>query len=101
MLPTGRHHRYDWLIRSDLAVNLPKSSQRKINLIEQAKFLLPGEKLELLELLVHLRFTTEISLKHQPEVKLLLTKLDLPWFINFYRHSKKGLLKREKGDGSL
>ncbi|MBU1110641.1 hypothetical protein KKB83_03425 [Patescibacteria group bacterium] len=93
MLPTGRHHRYDWLIKSGLSVNLPKLSRRKIGFIEQAEFLAPGEKLELLELLMHLKFTTEISIKYQPEAKLLLDKLGLPWFINSYHHSKKGLIK--------
>jgi len=93
MLPTKKHIRYDWLAKSDLAMDLPKLIRRKISLIEQAKFLIPGEKLELLELLLRLRFTTEISVEHQLEVELLLTKLGLPWFVNSYCHSKKGLIK--------
>ncbi|MFH0912620.1 MAG: hypothetical protein V1807_03115 [Patescibacteria group bacterium] len=93
MLPTKKHSCYDWLAKSGLVMDLPKLTRRKISLIEQADFLLPSDKLELLGLLLHLWFTGEIKAKPDAKTKELLTQLNLAWFINSYRHCKKGLLK--------
>jgi len=94
MLPTGKSHKYDWVLQSQEPDNLSKLSVHKIKLLEEADFLAPSDKLELLGILLCLWFTAEIK---QPTtsvlIKKLLADLELPYFINSYKHSKKGLIK--------
>lgn len=94
MLPTGHTDKYMWLFKDNpLSLELPKISPAKIKAVEKADFLSASGKLELLGLLLHNRFTGEIKAKADENLSGLLDKLGLFWFINSYRHSKKGLLK--------
>src|SRR4030043_601599 len=94
MLPTGHPHSYDWLLQeTKISLNLPKLTKAKLKLLEKADFLSASDKLELLGLLLHIWFTGELKVKVDKNLSDLLGRLDLAWFINSYRHSKKGLIK--------
>lgn len=92
----------------ELDLELPKISKSKLKLLENADFISPGEKLELLMILTRHQFAGEIKLHHRhsgpvqnlinnlPEIqriKELLIKLNLPYFVNSRVHSKKGLIR--------
>jgi len=94
MLPTGHPHSYDWLLQeTKISLNLPKLTKVKLKLLEKAEFLSASDKLELLGLLLHIWFTGELKVKIDKNLSHLLNRLGLAWFINSYRHSKKGLIK--------
>jgi len=78
---------------ADGALELPKINKTKLKLLENADFLTPGEKLELLMILTRHHFTGEIKLRRLQKIKELLVKLNLPYFINSRMHSKKGQIK--------
>ncbi len=94
MLPTGRHHRYDWLLKDTTTpLELPVLTKTKLRLIETADFLSAPDKRELLGLMLCLWFTGELKIKMNKQIAELLDKLGLSWFENSYIHSKKGLIK--------
>jgi hypothetical protein len=96
MLPTGHSKQYAWLWQSTPTAPktaLPRLTRTRLTAIEQAEFLTATEKLELLGILLRFTFTGELSLEHQPQKITLLKQLNLPWHINSYRHSQKGLLR--------
>ena len=96
MLPTSSTPQYNWLLQepSDSShLRLPVANQKHITRIENAAYLEPSEKLQLLLVLTRLAFAGEISLANQDRKVQLLKHLNLPYFINSYKHSRKGLIQ--------
>jgi hypothetical protein len=97
MLPTGKKPFSNlrmYTLPENLLLSLPRLTKTQIDTIEKAIFLDSSEKLRLIMILTHQKFTGELSLQPQTEAKkILLQKLNLPFFINSYHHSKKGIIK--------
>lgn len=96
MLPTKPTTRYGWLWRkSGSSSNELRSVRRsQIALLEKADYLNASDKLQILLVLTHYIFTGEIPVQPNKQAKVqLLQQLKIPYFINSYHHSSKGLIK--------